>query len=125
MAYYCYRDSPPGVGNTNLQLYSLQQAAYSWNEAVEMESDPTAEHVTERLAFILNALGLSLSQLLGQNCPSPETKKIDEPSKLLRAVLKRASVAETTRSRLESTFKCFLSYYDALRHFGRNQGEAH
>lgn len=80
MSYYCYIDSPPGVGKTNLQLYSLQQAANSWNEAVEMESDPTAEHVTERLAFMLSRLGLSLSQLLGQNYSFPEKQKWIRPA---------------------------------------------
>jgi hypothetical protein len=125
MPYYCYIDSPSGIGKTNLQLYSLQQAAKSWNEAVEADGDPAALHVTERLAFILNALGLSLSQLLGQNCPSLEKKRMDNPRILLRAVLSRASVDRADFDRLDSTFGHFISYYDPLRHFGKNKDEAH
>lgn len=124
MRYYCHLDSPPSVDKTNLQLYSLQQAAGSWNELIDTLSDPTIEHNTERLAFILSCLGLSLSQLLGQNCPFPEKQKIDQPGVLLGALLKRASIDRTKRRHLNTTFKSFLTYYGAVRHFGKVESEA-
>jgi hypothetical protein len=110
----------------NLQLYSLQQAANGWNELIDIVTDrgvDRVEHLSERLAFVLSSLGLSLSQLLGQNCPSPERDKMDESGDLLNMVLNLASTDRTTQRRLNRTFRDFLSYYGAVRHFGRNKSE--
>lgn len=126
MSYYCHLDSSGSLEYTNLQLYSLQQAANGWNELVDMVADrgiDSVDYFRERLAFILSCFGLSLSQLLGQNCPSPEKDKMDQPEDLLGALLTRARVDRTTRRRLNSTFQDFLSYYGAVRHFGRNKNE--
>jgi len=126
MHYYCHLSSGSCVDTTNLQLYSLQQAAACWNELVDLGVNRVIDatpHPKEQLAFILNCLGLSLSQLLGQNCPSPEKEKMGQPGDLLSAVLERDSIDKTTKRRLNSTFKDFMSYYGAVRHFGINKGE--
>jgi hypothetical protein len=106
----------------------LQQAAKYWNECVDLVADGGIENVDqgrERIAFILSCLGLSLSQLLGQNCPSPETDKIDQLGQLLSALLVLASINRTLQKRLNRTFNEFLLYYDAVRHFGKNKDEKH
>lgn len=126
MSYYCHLDSSGSLENTNLQLYSLQQAANGWNELVDAVADcgiDCVDHFRERLTFILSCFGLSLSQLLGQNCPSPEKDKMSQPGDLLDIVLTRACVDRTTRRRLNRTFQIFLSYYGAVRHFGANKNE--
>lgn len=123
MNYFCHLDSSGNLEHTNLQLYSLKKAAEAWNElldAVKNVGLKDVDHLSERLAFILSCLGLSLSQLLGQNCPSPEKDKIDQPGELLSRILKKPSVDRTTKRLLNSTFQNFLEYYGAIRHFGRN-----
>jgi hypothetical protein len=126
MPYYCYLDSSSRVDSTNLQLYSLQQAANSWNdliEAIEKSGVDEVDYLKERLAFILSCFGLSLSQLLGQNSPSPNKDKMEEPSVLLGSLLANSHVDRTTQRRLNSAFRDFLSYYGAVRHFGKNKYE--
>jgi len=81
------------------------------------------DHLKERLVFILSCLGLSLSQLLGQNCPSPEKEKMDNPGVLLGKILKDDIVDRTKRRRLNNTFNDFLFYYDTVRHFGENKNQ--
>jgi hypothetical protein len=128
MYHYCRLASPPDSVNTNLQLFSLKQAAKYWNECIDLAGDGEIHNVeqgTERIVFILSCLGLSLSQLLGQNCPSPEKVKIDQPDKLLAALLVGTSIPKTSKTRLNHAFKEFLSHYDAVRHFGRNGDERH
>ena len=56
--------------------------------------------------------------MLGQNWPFKEKEKLDQPDKLLVALLNRASVDRTQRKDLCRAFKDFLSYYGAIRHFG-------
>lgn len=126
MSYYAHIDSTESLEYTNLQLYSLQKAANDWNELVDLVVDHGIDHLDrlrERLVFILSCLGLSLSQLLGQNCPSPGKEKMDQPGVLLGNILIRADVDRTTRSRLNRTFMDFLSYYGAVRHFGENKNK--
>jgi hypothetical protein len=48
---------------------------------------------------------------------------MDQPGDLLSALLNRASIDRTTQRRLNSTFRDFLSYYGAVRHFGKNESE--
>ena len=79
-----------------------------------MNSNSTAERIT----FIINCLGLSLSQLIGQNSPSLNRNRIESPSKLLPKVLKGIS-DNATYEKLKSDFNNFLVYYDAIRHFGK------
>lgn len=121
MTYYCHLDSANTVEDTNLQLYSLEKAAKEWNELIELVNEIGIERVNclaERMTFIINCFGLSLSQLIGQNSPPSNGKKIESPSKLLPKLLKGIS-DDVTQERLESDFKDFLIYYDAIRHFGK------
>ena len=123
MRYFCHLDSSKDLEHTNLQLYSLKKAADAWNEMLDAISNVglnNVDHLQERLAFIVSCLGLSLSQLLGQNCPSPDKEKIDQPGDLLSNILNRTNADRTTKRLLNSTFKDFLRYYGAIRHFGRN-----
>jgi len=126
MHYYCRCSSPTTIDDTNLQLYSLEQAAENWNalaRSIEVyEGIDRIIHFREMLVFILNCFGLSLMQLLGQNSPSKK-KKVDEPIKLLQEILIDCDVERNTQSRLMKTYKEFIKYYDAVRHFGKNIGE--
>ena len=126
MSYYAHLDSASRFESTNLQLYSLKKAACEWNELVDLIMDHGIghfDHFKERRVFILSCLGLSLSQLLGQNCPSPEKEKMDNPGVLMGKILKNDHVDRTKRRRLNSTFNDFLLYYDAVRHFGENKNQ--
>lgn len=123
MNYFCHLDSSGDLEHTNLQLYSLKKAADAWNELLDGVTDTGldgVDHPRERLTFIVSCLGLALSQLMGQNCPSPDKEKIDQPGELLSNILNRTSVDRTTKRLLNSTFGDFLKYYGAIRHFGRN-----
>ena len=123
MPYYCQYQSAGSLPHTtNLQLYSLQQAANSWNPLVTefmALGEDGVYALKERQAFVVNCLGLSLSQLLGQNSSSPDKQKMDQ----LNSILKRSHVDRTTRHRLKNTFEEFLKYYGSTRHFGKNKDE--
>ena len=128
MSYYCYLDSNENLEHTNLQLYSLQKAAIDWNELIDSSKNNRIVpkgHLRERLAFILSCLGLSLSQLLGQNCPSPKKDKMDQPGDLLNTIFINADVDRTKRRHLNKSFEDFLSYYNVIRHFGKNKDGYH
>lgn len=126
MSYYAHLDSNESLECTNLQIYSLQKAASDWNKLIDLISDRGVDHVDhlrERLAFILSCLGLSLSQLLGQNCPSREKEKMPMPGVLLSNILREAGIDRINKLRLNKTFTSFLTYYGAVRHFGENKDE--
>lgn len=129
MSYYCRRLSPASEVDTNLQLYSLQQAAEAWNDLLNSiawrEGVDRVDHLKERLVFILSCLGLSLTQLLGQNVPSPDKNKMGPPGNLLGNILACSHVDQKTRHYLNGTFQDFLRYYGSLRHFGKNRNEQH
>jgi hypothetical protein len=122
VAYFCHLDTGSRIEATNLQLYSLQMAAESWNDLAQ--SRGWYEHnggMTERLCFIVNCLGLSLSQLLGQNTPQADKEEVAPPNVLLDGLLKRAGVERIERGRLVRRFADLLEHYDAVRHFGRSK----
>ena len=76
--YYCYLESYGAY--TNLQLYSLKKAYEEWetlSESYEQCGDNT-ENLKEKLVFVVSCLGLSLSQLLGQNAVNIK-EKLDSP----------------------------------------------
>jgi hypothetical protein len=127
MPYYCHYQSAGSLPHTtNLQLYSLKQAANSWNPLVNefmARGEDGVYALKERQAFVVNCLGLSLSQLLGQNSPCPEKERMDQPRDLLKRILERSHVDRTTRHRLNRTFQDFLAYYGSTRHFGKNKDE--
>ena len=123
MTYYCHLDSVFNLQDTNLQLYSLKKAAEEWNGLIYEINEVGCDGVNclkERLVFITNCFGLSISQLIGQNSPS-STSRIDSPSKLLPNLLKGTDSDDVTQKRLKSQFVEFLKYYDALRHFGKTK----
>jgi hypothetical protein len=116
--YFCYLDS--GGPYTNLQLFSLKKAYDEW---LSLSTDykqygEDIEHFKERLVFILSCIGLSLSQLLGQNAVLIK-KKIDNPDVLLAAFLNESNYDRNKRRLLNRKFTHFLDYYNACRHFGK------
>lgn len=121
MKIFCYLDSSGDIDHTNLQLYSLRQAARCWNELAEELSaygEEGVEQIKERLVFIVNCLGLSLSQLLGQNWSSKDQKKMDEPGNLLSNILNSSHVKKVDKARLNKGFQDIFRVYGAIRHFG-------
>ncbi len=124
MPYYCHLASSGDIDGTNLQLYSLEQAAAHWNDMIKYSQFDETGWSKQRRAFILSCLGLSLTQLLGQNSPAPAKNMIGDPEKLLSALLVSAPIDRLTSRRLKATFKDFLTYYSAVRHFGKNKEDA-
>lgn len=57
--------------DTNLQIYSLRKAKRDWAELVRdyAKYGDETDNLRERCVFVLATLGLSISQLLGQNDP--------------------------------------------------------
>lgn len=120
MAYYCHLDSANRIEGTNLQLYSLEKAAVEWNSLLDFVNEPysfNANSMMERIAFTISCLGLSLSQLIGQNSQSENGNRIPSPSVLLPNLLEEITDDETLE-RLTALFNNFLIYYNAIRHFG-------
>jgi hypothetical protein len=120
---FCSIDSGgEDINHTNLQLYSLKQAARCWNELVlEIDGMDRTEiaDITERLVFIVNCLGLSLTQLLGQNWPSDNKEKMDAPGDLLSNILNASHISKHEKARLNRGFREINRVYGAIRHFGR------
>jgi len=101
--------------HTNLQLYSLKQAMKYWND---LRGDVAAYgedalHVRERCVFVLSCLGLSLSQLLGQNNPTP-SDRVPFPIELVTAFVKEHGLDP----QLNADFVRFNYFYNGCRHFG-------
>ena len=118
MGLYCYQDSALGYA-TNLQLYSLRQAYRNWKYLHENKEHLSNGKIREICAFITATLGISLSQLLGQNLPGPHTiKGLPTPKKLFAKVM-QSYVKDTNKyQNLETRFSELIDYYDASRHFG-------
>lgn len=124
MRYFCRLDSAGNIEDTNLQLFSLIKAAKEWNELISiLEKDEITEinNLTERLSFIVTCFGLSLSQLMGQNCSSPNNQELNQPDILLSNLLNSATTDRIKKNRLKSMFRDFLVYYGAIRHFGKTK----
>jgi hypothetical protein len=121
MRYYCHVDSSGNFNDTNLQLYSLKKAAEEWNDLIDKAKETGIESVDflkERFVFITNCLGLSLSQLIGQNSPSANRAKMEPLSILFPRLLEGSGADDMTQERLKNMFEDFLTYYNAIRHFG-------
>lgn len=124
MKLFCYLDSSGDIEHSNLQLYSLKQASRCWNELVSdlsVYSDTAIKDLKERLVFILNCFGLSLSQLLGQNWPSENQEKMDGISSLLSNILKSSYIKKEDKTRLNRGIREIRRVYGAIRHFGKVQ----
>lgn len=121
--YYCHLDSGGSIDSTNLQLYSLKKAYEEWESLSEAynQSGENTGFLKERLVYLVATLGLSLSQLLGQN-PVILKQKVDRPHVLLAAFLRGSKYDKPKQELLKRKFKDFIKYYDACRHFGRDSG---
>lgn len=113
MAYFYHLDS--GGYFTNLQLYALRQAKACWSDLQRdyARDGELAERLRERCVFAVAALGLSVSQLLGQNNPRP-TDRVPSPTVLLRALVEAHGIDPAILERFER----FVRLYDGCRHFG-------
>jgi hypothetical protein len=69
--------------------------------------------VRERCVFILSNLGLSISQLLGQNNPNPSTR-VPYPLELVGAFIDEHGLDQ----KLKTDFERFNYFYNGCRHFG-------
>jgi hypothetical protein len=112
---YYYRSSP-GIG-TNLQFYSLRQAWRCWRDLSSQKDKLGEGKIRERCVLTVVLLGLSLSQLLGQNTPLT-SGSILPPIKLLSLFLNQTDISDTKKESLNSRFREFMNAYDACRHFG-------
>jgi len=124
MSYYCRIDS--SGEETNLQLYSLKQAETHWNgllDEIRKVGEDRVPELKEKMVFILNCFGLSLSQLLGQNWPYPTQAEMNSPGELLGHILKNSNIDRVNRRRLNKAFQDFLVYYGAIRHFGKTKDD--
>lgn len=120
--YYCYLESYGAY--TNLQLYSLKKAYEEWDALSESyrQCGDNTQNLKEKLVFVLSCLGLSLSQLLGQNAVIMK-QKLDRPDALLSVFLNESNCGRDKKRLLNRKFDNFIEYYDACRHFGRVEGD--
>jgi len=103
-----------------LQLFSLRQAAKYWVSLVDEVSAGTfVEDFHERCVFVVCTIGLSVSQLLGQNVPVP-TGRVPSPEAIFRAL----SNTHGLDPALATDFKRFVDRYDQCRHFGLTTDQA-
>lgn len=117
--YLCERESWGYY--TNLQLCALREAWRLWKELEANQAQTQQYHpnrAREQCVVIINLLGLSVSQLLGQNAGLKKEDSVWGPSKLLEKVLDRLSVGKVLRDRLTAEFGKFIEDYDGCRHFG-------
>ncbi|MDD5520319.1 MAG: hypothetical protein PHI84_05810 [Kiritimatiellae bacterium] len=104
----------------------MKKAAEAWNDLIEnirADGEANVPDLKERCVFILNCMGLSLSQLLGQNWPSPAKEDMSSPGELLGNILKNSDIDRVERKRLNKGLKEILSYYGHARHFGQNKDD--
>lgn len=114
------RDS--GGSFTNLQLYAYRRALEEWDQ-IRGDYDVHGEdfhELRERCVFAIAALGLSLSQLLGQNNPTPLRTRVPSPRRLFRDVAKELDLGES----LIPQFDYLYDFYDAVRHFGKSEDDS-
>lgn len=118
---YYYRQSW-GIGS-NLQLHSLRQAWRLWNDLKNKQDSLSPSRIKERSVVIIDLLGLSLSQLLGQNFSHPQQTNTPSPEALFKSFLIVAKLTKDKRTLLKKKFRLFLSFYDTCRHFGATKYE--
>lgn len=112
MSRYYFIDS--SGEDTNLQLYSLKQAKLQWAALQhDLSAGDEVEHFRERCVFLICTIGLSVSQLLGQNNPKP-SDRVPSPKSIFDSLVDTHGLDRT----LKSKFKEFIETYDHCRHFG-------
>jgi hypothetical protein len=110
--YYCatsYGDE------TNLQLYSLRVAKQQWDllKLAYAEHGESTRDLKERCVLVLAVMGLSVSQLLGQNEPTPGTR-VDFPIDIFNRFVDAHGLDQDLKAR----FARFNGFYNGCRHFG-------
>lgn len=118
--HYYYIDSCGE--DTNLQLYALKQAKLYWaalqHDLTQVED---CDYFHERCIFIICTMGLSVSQLLGQNNPTP-SGRVPSPKDIFEALVDKHGL----KPELKQVFRDFIETYDRCRHFGlTNDGSRH
>ena len=121
MTHYYYLTSEGE--DTNLQLHSFRQAKHYWRELrrdyAELAED--TEDLKERCVFVLATLGLSISQLLGQNYANLQ-KTVPYPIDLFTEFVDTHGLDPA----LKDEFETFNYFYNGCRHFGRTtSGKGH
>lgn len=112
MFRYYYIDS--SGEDTNLQLYSFKQAKLHWSSLErDLAGSDEVEHFHERCVFVICTIGLSVSQLLGQNNPEP-SKRVPSPYAIFESLVDRHGLDPE----LKQQFREFIDTYDQCRHFG-------
>lgn len=100
--------------DTNLQLYSLKQAKLQWAALQDdLSTGDEVDHFHERCVFLICTIGLSVSQLLGQNNPEP-SKRVPAPKSIFDSLVERHGLDPALKIRFEE----FIDTYDHCRHFG-------
>jgi len=115
---YYYRQSW-GIG-TNLQLHSLHQAWRLFQELKSKKESLREGRIRERCVIIVDLLGLSLSQLLGQSYTSASAR-IPPPGKLLESFLCRNDLVNEKKNKIIERFTSFIGFYNDCRHFGASK----
>ena len=120
MARYYYIDT--SGEDTNLQLYALKQAKLQWSSLErDLAEHEHVQHFHERCVYLICTMGLSVTQLLGQNNPEP-SDRVPSPNVIFQALLERYGLDPE----LKNQFKDFIDTYDQCRHFGlTNDGKRH
>jgi hypothetical protein len=113
---YYYRQSW-GVG-TNLQLHSLRQAWRLWADLRKKQDLLRPRPIRERCVAIIDLLGLSISQLLGQNFSHSLKLKIPSLEDLWNSLQTVIILSKDEKKSLNHRFKEFLIFYNDCRHFG-------
>lgn len=110
-----------GIYSTNLQLYSLLQAKRYWKALARdyRRHNQATGHLTERCVFIVATLGLSVSQLLGQNDPAPRSR-VATPSEIWKRFVDQHGVTDVSTGEFDK----LIDVYNACRHFGISSGDA-
>ena len=117
MQRYYYIDS--NGPDTNLQFYTLKQAKIYWDAlTTDVASSNEVDDFHERCVFVVNTVGLSVAQLLGQNNPVPEKGRVPSPIHIFGTLVDANGLDQG----LKKQFKEFIDAYDHCRHFGLTDG---
>ena len=117
---FYYRESW-GIG-TNLQLHSLRKAWRCWKDLQSKKDSLGESRIRERCVVTVALLGLSVSQLLGQNVPI-NSKDMPPPRRLLQIFLNKTSLPKQQKTSVIKRYNRFLDFYDDCRHFGAPKHE--
>lgn len=117
MTYYYHLDSDGE--DTNLQLHAYRHAKDLWQDLKKEYDDlgENTEKLKEKCVLVLATLGLSISQLLGQNNPTLGNK-VPYPIDIFIDFVDTHKLNHNLKKR----FKKFNYFYNGCRHFGKTTG---